>query len=215
MNLPNMKQNNQFDQDYYENGIKKGISGYESYKWIPTRSIPEAITICENIGFTSVLDFGCAKGFLVHALTLLGKEAVGVDISEYALQNCLPQVKDQLFLLDKPLSEMGLKTDLLIAKDVLEHIPEENIDETLSEFYKICNQALLVIPLGENDLFRIKEYEIDKTHVTRKDEEWWINKIKKAGFELVYFNYNFGNVKEKWISQYKYGNGFFIISKNK
>jgi len=215
MNLPNMKQNNQFDKDYYENGIKKGISGYESYKWIPTRSIPEAITICENIGFTSVLDFGCAKGFLVHALTLLGKEAVGVDISEYALQNCLPQVKDQLFLLDKSLSEMGLKTDLLIAKDVLEHIPEEDIDETLSEFYKVCNQALLVIPLGDNDAFRIKEYEIDKTHVTRKDEEWWIKKIKKAGFELVYFNYHLGNVKEKWIPQYKHGNGFFIITKNK
>lgn len=204
---------NLFDKDYYENGVKKGISGYENYTWIPTRSIPEAITICENIGFHSVMDFGCAKGFLVHALSLLGKEAIGVDISEYALQNCLPPVKDKVFLLDKPLSKLGLSTDLLIAKDVLEHIPEEEIGGVLSEFYKVCKQAFLVIPLGDNDSFRIREYEIDKTHVTKKDEEWWFEKIRKAGFKLDYFNYHFGNVKEKWISQYKYGNGFFIIKK--
>jgi len=204
---------NLFNKDYYENGVKKGISGYENYKWIPTRSIPEAITICEKINFTSVIDFGCAKGFLVHALNLLGKKAIGVDISEYALQHCLSSVKDKVFLLDKPLSETGLSADLLIAKDVLEHIPEEEIDEILSEFYKVCNQAFLVIPLGDNDSFRIREYEIDKTHVTKKDEEWWFAKIRKAGFKLEHFDYHFGNVKEKWIPQYKYGNGFFVIKK--
>ena len=63
-----------FDENYYENGIKMGISGYENYKWLPTRSIPEAISICENIEFTSVLDFGCAKGFLVHALSLISNK---------------------------------------------------------------------------------------------------------------------------------------------
>jgi hypothetical protein len=213
MNSRNMKKTNQFDKDYYENGVKKGISGYENYKWIPTRSIPEAITICEKIHFHSAIDFGCAKGFLVHALNLLGKNVVGVDISEYALETSLPQVKDKLYLLNKSMSEIGIYADLLIAKDVLEHIPEEEIDGILADFYKVCDQAFLVIPLGDNDAFRIREYEIDKTHVTKKDEEWWINKIKKAGFNLKSFNYEFGNIKEKWIPQYKYGNGFFLINK--
>ena len=209
-----MKNTQKFDKDYYENGVKMGISGYSNYSWIPTRSIPEAITIYENIEFDSALDFGCAKGFLVNALSLIsGKPIIGVDISEYALQTALPQVKEKLFLLDKDLSKMNLFADLLIAKDVLEHIPESEIDKTLSEFYKVCNNALLVIPLGDNDSFRIREYEIDKTHVTKKDEEWWINKIQKSGFKLKYFNYIFGNVKEKWTSAYKYGNGFFIIEK--
>jgi 2-polyprenyl-3-methyl-5-hydroxy-6-metoxy-1,4-benzoquinol methylase len=104
-----MKKTNQFDKDYYENGVKKGISGYENYKWIPTRSIPEAITICEKIHFHSAIDFGCAKGFLVHALNLLGKNVVGVDISEYALETSLPQVKDKLYLLNKSMSEIGLE----------------------------------------------------------------------------------------------------------
>ena len=29
---------NRFTKDYYEDGIRKHISGYENYKWMPTRS---------------------------------------------------------------------------------------------------------------------------------------------------------------------------------
>jgi SAM-dependent methyltransferase len=208
------KKNNLFDRDYYENGVKKGISGYENYKWIPTRSIPEAITIFEKIRFDSALDFGCAKGFLVHALKLIsGKPVYGVDISEYAIETSIPQVRDSLFLMQDKLSSLSIDVDLIIAKDVLEHIPEDEIDEVFSEFYKTCNKAFLVIPLGDNDSFRIREYEMDRTHVTKKDEEWWFEKIRKSGFKLKFFDYSFGNIKEKWIGPYKYGNGFFIIEK--
>lgn len=205
---------NLFNEDYYENGIKKKLSGYENYRWIPSRSIPDAISILESINFESALDFGCAKGFLVHALSLItDKRIEGVDISGYAIENCLPQVREKVYHLSGKLSEMNLETDLLIAKDVLEHIPEEEIDEVLGEFHKVSKQCLFVIPLGDNDSFRIREYEIDLTHVTKKDEEWWINKIRKAGFELVSFNYEMGRMKEKWIHEFPYGNGFFHIKK--
>jgi len=208
------KKNNLFDHDYYENGVKQGISGYENYKWIPTRSIPEAITICEKIEFTSALDFGCAKGFLVHALRLISDKPIyGVDISEYAIESSIPQVRDSLFLMDGKLSDLSINVDLIIAKDVLEHIPEEDIDDVFAEFYKTCNKAFLVIPLGDNDSFRIREYEMDRTHVTKKDEEWWFDKIRKSGFKLKFFDYSLGNIKEKWIGPHKYGNGFFIIEK--
>ena len=34
-----------FTKDYYEDGVRKHISGYENYSWQPTRSIPEALDI--------------------------------------------------------------------------------------------------------------------------------------------------------------------------
>lgn len=208
---------NNFNEEYYENGIKSGVSGYENYHYIPTRSIGEAVTICDTIKFDSVIDFGCAKGFLVHALTLLGKNAIGVDISDYSINNCHPSVKDKVFLMDKSVDLMGIKADLLIAKDVLEHIPAEQIPAVLKSFYGVCDKAFLVIPLGDNDSFRIREYEMDKTHVTKKDEEWWINQINASGFKLKHFDYTLGNVKEKWTTslslEHKFGNGFFIIEK--
>lgn len=209
-----------FDEQYYENGIKSGISGYENYHYIPTRSIGEALTICKEINFNTVMDFGCAKGFLVHALRLLGKQAIGVDLSEYAIKNCHPSVKDNVHYLTTNMvltDVINKKVDLLIAKDVLEHIPEDKIPSVLKSFYNVCDKAFLVIPLGDNDSFRIREYEMDKTHVTKKDEEWWINKINESGFKLNKFDYVFGNVKEKWTKsgslEHKFGNGFFIIEK--
>ena len=44
----------QFTKDYYEDGVRKHISGYEDYKWMPTRSIPEALDIQNHFAFLNV-----------------------------------------------------------------------------------------------------------------------------------------------------------------
>lgn len=197
---------NLFNKDYYENGIKKGISGYENYHWIPTRSYSEAIEICKRFKFNSVIDYGCAKGFLVHALRQLNKNAYGEDISDYAISNCLPKVKDYI---SKPTSKTA---DLLVCKDVMEHVSEKDIPAILTFLYKKSNKFLFVIPLGENESLRIREYEIDKTHVTKKDEDWWLDQFRIAGFNIEEFSYDMGKIKEKWTNTYPYGNGFFILN---
>ena len=46
---------NRFDRDYYEDGVRKGISGYEDYRWMPTRSLPEALEIKKKFVFDSKL----------------------------------------------------------------------------------------------------------------------------------------------------------------
>jgi hypothetical protein len=209
MNLPenNIMTTNKFDKDYYEDGVRKKLSGYENYKWMPERSIPEAIDIKNNFNFKTCVDYGCAKGFLVSALRLLGIEAYGEDISEYAINNCKEDVKDYISLPNNN------KYDLLICKDVLEHITENDLPEVLNFLYKKADQFFFVIPLGDNNKFRIREYEIDVTHVTKKDEEWWIKLFNKHNFKVSSFDYSFGSVKQKWIGQYPYGNGFFNLKK--
>ena len=79
--------------------------------------------------------------------------------------------------------------------------------------YHKANEFFFVIPLGDNNKFRIREYEIDVTHVTKKDEEWWFNLFKNHNFKIKNFSYSFGTIKEKWTKTYPYGNGFFILNK--
>ena len=71
-----------------------------------------------------------------------------------------------------------------------------------------------MIPLGDNDRFRIREYEVDVTHVTKKDEEWWIKMFESQDMQLVQFSYSLGSIKEKWIEPHPHGNGFFILRNN-
>ena len=198
---------NRFTKDYYEDGIRKHISGYENYKWMPTRSIPEALDIQEYFDFNTCVDYGCAKGFLVHALRIIGCDAYGEDISEYAVNNCHPEVEEYISLPNEK------KYDLLICKDVLEHIEVKDIPGVLEKFKDKSHQFFFTIPLGDKDRFRIREYEVDITHVTKKDEEWWINMFESQGFKLNKFSYQFGSIKKKWIDQYPYGNGFFVLQK--
>jgi SAM-dependent methyltransferase len=198
-----------FDEKYFEDGVRNRVSAYENYRWMPERSIREASSIINNISFTTVLDFGCAKGFMVHALRLLGKEAHGVDVSEYAVTNCHPKVKDYLTIVDTAEDIKG-GWDLIIAKDVLEHIPKEEIPSVLTALRRRCKTIFVAVPLGDGTRYRIREYEMDITHVTKEPEEWWLTTLVEAGFKIKYFDYEFGHLKENWTVPHPYGNAFIV-----
>ena len=198
-----------FDEKYFEDGVRSRVSAYENYRWMPERSIREASSIINNISFTTVLDFGCAKGFMVHALRLLGKEAHGVDVSEYAVTNCHPKVKEYLTIVDTAEDIKG-GWDLIIAKDVLEHIPKEEIPSVLAALRRRCKTIFVAVPLGDGTRYRIREYEMDITHVTKEPEEWWLTTLVDAGFKIKYFDYEFGHLKENWTVPHPYGNAFIV-----
>src|SRR2546429_488458 len=76
--------------------------GYGCYRY-DGRWIPVAEDIVKHFNLKPgdrVLDVGCAKGFLVKDLMTVcpGLEAFGLDISEYALLNCEPEVVGRLHL---------------------------------------------------------------------------------------------------------------------
>ena len=200
---------NVFDEKYFEDGVRHRVSAYENYRWMPERTIREASSIINNIKFDTVLDYGCAKGFMVHALRLLGKEAYGADVSEYAVQNCHPKVKDYLQVIESTEQLTG-GWDLIIAKDVLEHIPKDIIPSVLSELRRRCKTLFVAVPLGDGKRYRIREYEMDVTHVVREPEEWWLTTLVDAGFKIKYFDYEFGHLKENWTGNHPHGNAFIV-----
>jgi len=200
---------NVFDEKYFEDGVRHRVSAYENYRWMPERTIREASSIINNIKFDTVLDYGCAKGFMVYALRLLGKEAYGADVSEYAVQNCHPNVKDYLQVIEST-EQLNGGWDLIIAKDVLEHIPKDIIPSVLSELRRRCKTLFVAVPLGDGKRYRIREYEMDVTHVVREPEEWWLTTLVQAGFKIKYFDYEFGHMKENWTGNHPHGNAFIV-----
>lgn len=204
-----MNLHNTFDEKYFEDGVRNRVSAYENYRWMPERSIREASSIINNIKFDTVLDYGCAKGFMVYALRLLGKEAYGADVSQYAVKNCHPNVKDYLQVIENTEQLTG-GWDLIIAKDVLEHIPKDVIPSVLSELRRRCKTIFVAVPLGDGKRYRIREYEMDITHIVREPEEWWLKTIVEAGFKIKYFDYEFGHMKENWTENHPHGNAFIV-----
>ena len=89
----------QYGELYFDGPRTYGYGGYRyDGRWIP---VAEDIVKHFNLKpGDRVLDVGCAKGFLVKDLMKVcpGLEAFGLDISEYALRHCEPEVVGRLRL---------------------------------------------------------------------------------------------------------------------
>lgn len=201
-----------YDQDYYENGILTGKSCFENYRWIPELTIPMAMVIIDYLGIKrreTVLDFGCAKGFLVKAFRWLGRQSFGVDVSEYALANVDPEVS----FCCKPhlgYSVFPSQFDCIIAKDVFEHIPEDDLAKILQE--KLPGRSLFVVlPLGDEGHFRAPSNDDDITHINCMPEEWWSIFFHRCGWDVKQFTHRINGVKDKYYEKYPKSHGFYLM----
>ncbi len=199
-----------FDADYYERGVESGKSLYKDYRWLPDLTLPMAEAIVKGCGINRsdvILDFGCAKGYLVKALRQMGFLAYGTDISEYAIGAADDEVRKYLFYEGTPFSHVW---DWTICKDVLEHIPEHELLGVLTGIRRTSGNIFVAVPLGNNGAYTIPDMEKDVTHQIRRPLWWWSGRLEEAGFKHVASMFAMKGVKENWTTRYKFGNGFLI-----
>ena len=206
-----------FDKKYFEDGIASGKSCYVNYRWIPELTIPMAFFIMQELGIQPgdrVLDYGCSKGYIVRALRLLGVDAWGVDVSEYAISHCDVEVRDYCHLItdENPVPVTG-KFDWVMSKDVLEHVPESGLNTFLNNYTPLTEKMFHVIPLGDRGVFRIPEYHDDRSHIQINDEQWWNQLFMQHGWQEIEVKHKVVGIKDNWADRHPAGNGFFVTRK--
>ena len=200
-----------YNEDYFLRGKETGKSLYSDYRWLPELTVPMAQAIvdhCGIVGGSRVLDFGCARGYLVRALRGLGYEAFGYDTSEWALKNCDEAARPYLggYHNGDPFY-VHHRFDWVIAKDVLEHV--EYVEGVIN---RLMGQAtcgvFAVVPLSKFDKgkYVVEEYEKDVTHLQRFTLPTWAAMFIRPGWR-VEASYRVPGVKDNY-AQHEYGNGF-------
>lgn len=209
------KESSIYNKDYFETGVQKGISGYQDYRWLPERTIKFAHRIVKELGLREgdkVLDYGCAKGYLVKALRILDIEAFGCDISKYAISEVDKDMKDYCKLMENGNMPFDYNFREVIAKDVFEHFNESQLEEVLQKCSKISERLFAIVPLGEKGKYIIPAYEMDITHNLREPREWWEQRFEENGWDVNRFSYLVKGMKENW-KDYPKGNGFFFLKR--
>jgi len=209
----------QYGRDYFENGVALGLSMYENYRWLPELTMRMAHFLIKRLGIgedQTVLDFGCAKGYLVKAFRLLGVEAYGCDISPYAIGMVDPDVKEFCRLSLREYSipypdEMYF--DWIIAKDVFEHLEKECLQKVLDRAQRQCDRMFVVVPLGGDGRFVVPEYQKDVTHRLAKDATWWQQLYQAHGWDTAELQFQMTGLKENWAQRYPEGNGLFTLKR--
>ena len=214
-----MINNKLYDEDYFEKGITTGKSCYMNYRWTPELTIKMAFHLINHLKLKEtdkVLDYGCAKGFLVKALRILDIPAFGCDISSYAIDNADSEVRHYCKLIKKDIKPVpfDFEFDWLITKDVLEHLKEKAVDKLLKHSFRKANKAFHVVPLGDkNNNMIIPDYAKDPTHILAKNVSWWKDKFESFGWTTTAFSYSVRGIKDNWTTVHKHGNGFFVLEK--
>ncbi len=159
-----------YDADYFENGRTSNWDrGYhwslfqkvfrDAGAWL-AESFPEA---------RSVLDIGCAKGFLVRAMRERGIDAFGFDHSPWAIEHAEPAARPYLRLAGVDDVDWTQDCDLATAMFVLESLTDAQLRAFLPRARTWVRQGLVAViaPPG------VAGRDRDPTRITRHDREGW------------------------------------------
>ena len=86
----------QFGKEFFDGSRNHGYGGFYYNARFWKNVVPAFQQHWNLINGDSVLDIGCAKGFMIYDMQLLiqGLQVSGIDISEYAIDNAKEEVKN-------------------------------------------------------------------------------------------------------------------------
>ena len=163
-----------YNEQYYHNSC--GPVPYEDpEQWTEFFGIV-ADRIIADFAPKTVLDAGCAMGYLVTALRDRGVEAYGIDISRYAISKVREDIKPFCVvgsLTDELPPELPKRFDLVTNIEVLEHLYAE---EAVKAVHTLCGATDMVLFSSTPDDFT------ETTHVNVQQREYWARLFAQCGF---------------------------------
>lgn len=171
------KHNETYNQQYYATTIASASSiPYTDSAYWGTFFAQIANQIVETFHPKTVLDAGCALGYLVAALRDLGVEAYGVDVSEYAITNVREDIKPYCAvgsLTDTLPVSLPRKYDLVVTIEVLEHLTVEDGKKAIQNLCTLSDRVLFSSTPSDFD---------DITHINVQQREYWSEIFAKEHF---------------------------------
>lgn len=149
------------------------------------RAIDGFIQIAERAGWRSVLDIGCGTGRTAATLLDAGFDVMATDIAA----NCLNgDLKDKLAdrFVTAPAWNLPFdddQFDVIFCCDVLEHIPTELVEVTLSEMGRVAPWLYAEIA-SFNRTVGYKKQPL-KVHLTVEPIEYWLEQMERVGYEIL------------------------------
>jgi SAM-dependent methyltransferase len=181
----------QFAKDFFDGDRRHGYGGF-SYMprfWQPV--IPTFKDFFRLTSESSVLDVGCAKGFMMHDLAELipGITVKGVDISEYAIENAIEDMKPHVHVanaVELPFPDNSF--DVVISINTVHNLDKEECGKALQEIQRVSKKnAYITVDAYRNDEEKERMYAWNLTAKTIMSVEEWIFFFDEVGYKGNYY----------------------------
>lgn len=180
-----------FGKEFFDGDRKFGYGGFKYMPkyWQPV--IPTFKKHWELNSETSVLDVGCAKGFMLYDLinAIPNIKVRGIDISEYAISNCIEPLKNFLSVADaKNLPFEDNSFDVVISINTIHNLNKEECAIALKEIQRVSKgKSFITVDAYRNEIEKERMYAWNLTAKTIMSVNEWKNFFKEVGYTGDYF----------------------------
>lgn len=130
----------QFGKEFFDGDRSQGYGGFN---YLPRFWQPVIPTLQQHFGLgphSSVLDVGCAKGFMMFDLANLipGIAVKGIDVSEYAITNAMEEMRPHVQVADaRQLPFQDNSFDVVISINTVHNLVREECGKALQEIERV------------------------------------------------------------------------------
>jgi ubiquinone/menaquinone biosynthesis C-methylase UbiE len=134
--------------------------------------------------YRTLLDVGCGMGVAVrYHRDIGGIKAYGIDFAKPAIEAWHEMgVKDWCLVASaESIPFHDNEFDMVTCMDMMEHVPEANVDQVLREIYRVSkNDFLFMICLVPSQ--HKMPHDGSEPHICLKTAEWWVEKMGRIGY---------------------------------
>ncbi len=180
----------QYGEMYWDGPREYGYGGYKyDGRWKSVaRDIIQHFELEEG---AKILDIGCGKGFLLYDLMMEGKnfDVSGLDISAYAIEHSLPEIKDRLMLGDAagklPFEDKSF--DLVLSLNTLHNLERPALAKALQEIERVSRGNSYIVV---DSYYTPAQKEIFESWVLTAKyygyPQEWLTLFNEAGYKGCY-----------------------------
>ncbi len=180
-----------FGSDFFDGDRKHGYGGF-SYNprfWQPViPTLKEHFALGTN---SRLLDVGCGKGFMLHDLDEMipGIYLKGIDISEYAIENSIKSVRENVQVADaRSLPFEDNSFDVVISINTIHNLDREDCAQALKEIERVSKGDSFVTVdayRNEHERERMEAWNLTARTIMSTDE--WVEFFDESGYTGDYY----------------------------
>jgi SAM-dependent methyltransferase len=180
-----------FGKEFFDGDRRVGYGGftYDPRFWQPV--VP---TFQKHYGLTgesSLLDVGCAKGFMLKDFTeaIPGMTVAGIDVSDYAIANAVEGMEHFVQVADaRDLPFEDDYFDLVVSINTIHNFERDEVVQSLREMQRVSRKYSFVVLDAYRDEEERKRIEAwNLTALTVLSTDGWIELFAEAGYEGDYY----------------------------
>ena len=180
-----------FGKEFFDGDRSHGYGGF-SYNpkfWSPVvPTLKEHFSLSLN---TSLLDVGCAKGFMLNdiAKAIEGISLKGIDISEYAIANSIEGMRQNLVVANaKDLPFDNNSFDVVISINTVHNLEKDELAQALQEIERVSkDKSFITVDAYNSEDEKERMYAWNLTAKTIMSVDEWVSFFNDVGYTGDYY----------------------------